>query len=82
MPYAMDNVACLAQMRCQQTPGLQHQGNFLLKIFLNGKKKCHIKHFYWPKILYILEKYQILTQNKVAQDKTIAKSFNLFGLVV
>ena len=76
MPYAMDDVACLAQVGCQQTPGLQYQSSFLLKIFLNSKRKCHIKHFCCPKILDMLEKYQILPENKGAQDKTTTKSFN------
>ena len=51
MPYAMDDVACLAQVECLQTPGLQIHSNFPLKIFLNGKRKCHIKPFCLPKIL-------------------------------
>ena len=55
MPYAMDGVACLAQVECLQTTGLQIHGNFLLKVFLNGKRKCHIKPFCWSKIMYILE---------------------------
>ena len=51
MPYAMDDVACLAQVGCQHTPGLQIHINFLLKVFLNSKRKFYIKPFCLPKIL-------------------------------
>ena len=46
MLHNMDVLACLDQLGCSETPGLQIHKILLLKIFLNGKGKCHIKHFY------------------------------------
>jgi hypothetical protein len=61
----MDALACLDLLGCSETPGLQIHKNLLLKVFLNGKGKCYIKHFYSPTILSVIEKkYQTWTENK------------------
>ena len=39
MLHEMDDMACLALLGCPQTPGLQNQKNFPLKIF----KKIQLK---------------------------------------
>ena len=78
----VDDVACFDQMGCHSTPGLHHQNYSPLKIFLNDQNKYHIKHLFCPEILDRLENYETLPKYNGAQDKTSAKSFNSFGLMV
>ena len=82
MLHEMDDMACLALLGCPQTPGLQNQKNFPLKIFLKSNRKCHMLLFWAPEMSWTWEKYQIWPANRGAQDKPDAKRMNWFGLVV
>ena len=76
MLHAMDDMACLALLGCPQTPGLQIQSYFHLKIFFKCNRKCHMLLFCLPEILCAWKKYQILQANRGAQDKLRAKRIN------
>ena len=52
------------------------------EIKLNAKRKCHITHLNAPEILNRKKNSQNLHADRGAQDKTSAKSFNSFGLMV